>query len=213
LKTIRKAVRKEHKDFTSAVLRARQLYGRISNGWLLVGTKFRALRNPDKRDIAQFLFFDVASQWEAFSTSIFELELKRRYGVRPDVALRVMSDVDGRGFISGYARPDTIRERAEVLLSKNSPWVNLRNALGEQVYKYLFYSYRIRNFIAHAGVGKGKNDFHKLLDELAIPKSERQGLSAGRLLLEYRDSKGKIWFDALLDNYLVAADFIRRNTR
>lgn len=61
--------------------------------------KYRGVGNPEKRDIAQFLFLDVASRWEAFCTSVFELELKRRYNVQPNVALRIMGDVGGRRYL------------------------------------------------------------------------------------------------------------------
>ena len=174
---------------------------------------FVDLEPPDTRDMAQLLFFDVATQWEAFCTSVFELELKKLYHVRQDIAARLMTDVDGRQVASGYAHPEIIATRAMALLGKNSLWVSLKSRLGDQAYDYLFHSYRIRNFIAHAGVGKGRSDFHKILDHFAIPKRERKGLSAGRLLLDYTDVKGKSWFNALLDNYLLVADYIVKKIR
>ena len=89
MKKIKHAVKREHKEFVSAVMRARQLFDWISKGQLYVDGNYRGVGNPERRDIAQFLFLDVASQWEAFCTSVFELELKRRYNVQPNVALRI----------------------------------------------------------------------------------------------------------------------------
>jgi len=97
----------------------------------------RGPRAPDTRDIAQFMFFDVVSQWEAFCTSVFELQLKKLYGVKPDVATRMMTNVDGHGLIMGYGNPKQIKDRAKALLGKSSPWVNLQQDLGPRVYQYL----------------------------------------------------------------------------
>ena len=123
-----------------------------------------------------------------------------------------MSNVDG-GAVQGYSVPDRLVKRAEIFLGQTSPWIRISNQLGQQVLDYLKYAHTIRNFIAHAGVGKGRDEFHKLLQRLAIPKSHRKGLGAGRLLLDYKDSTGVIWFKSLLENYVKVADYIATNLR
>lgn len=175
----------------------------------MVAGSLRGLRNPDKRDIGQLLFFDVASQWEAFSTAVFELEIKKLYHVHRKVASRMMSSVDEGAQVSGYAHPELIEKRAKAFLAKTSPWANLRTDLGQQTYDYLFSSYRIRNFIAHAGLGKGREDFRKVVTNAGVPTRQRKGLSAGRFLLEYSPrGTNTNWFSTLLSNYERVADYV-----
>ena len=172
----------------------------------------RGPRAPDKRDIAQMIFFEVAAQWESFCTTAFELEVKQRYSVLRPVARHIMSDID-RTELSGYGSPDKLVERAENLLSKGSPLANFKTKLHPWTYDYLFYAYRIRNFIAHAGVGKGQEDFRKVLGALGINGRTRMGLSAGRFLLDYRDQNNTRWFEALLLNYKEVADYVLSKAR
>lgn len=206
-----KAVLRERDAFKKAIARAFSLYSKLSKAKVEERpNRTRGLRAPDQRDIAQFIFLDVATQWEAFCVSVFALELKKLYHVRDEVVERMMGSVDG-GRIQGYADPDRIVERARVMLGASSPWVKLERELGRPVLNYLTYSQTIRNFIAHAGIGRGRDKFHNLLASLSIPMHSRKGLSAGRLLLDYTDSTGTIWFKVLLDNYSTVADFVARN--
>lgn len=206
-----KAALRERDVFRKAIKRAFDLYRKLSKAKIEeTPTRRRGLRAPDQRDLAQFIFLDVASQWEAFCVSLFALELKKMYQVRDDVAERMMGSVDG-GRIQGYADPDRIVERARVILGQTSPWVKLERKMGRPVVNFLTYSQTIRNFIAHAGIGRGREKFHDLLATLSIPTKSRKGLSAGRLLLDYKDSTGTIWFEALLNNYDAVADFIATN--
>jgi len=205
-----KAILRERDSFKKAVERAFSLYTKLSQAQVEENSHLRGLRHPDQRDIAQFIFLDVATQWEAFCVSVFALELKKSYRVRDAVAERMMGSVDG-GRIQGYADPDRIVERAKVILGASSPWVKLERELGSQVINYLKYGQTIRNFIAHAGIGRGRDKFHELLVQLSISKHDRKGLSAGRLLLNYTDSRGTPWFRVLLDNYVKVADFVARN--
>jgi hypothetical protein len=213
LRKIRKAALAERDRFRSAVKRGFYLYEKLSKAKIEEQPgKHRGLRAPDQRDLAQFIFLDVAAQWEAFCVSVFALELKKLYRVGDSVAERMMSNVDG-GRIQGYADPDRLVDRAEALFAASSPWVSLKNDLGAPVINYLTYAQTVRNFIAHAGIGKGRERFHDLLAALNIPKGVRKGLSAGRLLLDYKDSTGKPWFRALLDNYVVVADYVASKLR
>lgn len=67
----------------------------------------------------------------------------------------------------------------------------------------MVYGYRIRNYIAHAGAGKGGEDFKKVLTDMHIPDSERVFMSAGRLLLDYPSGNPvtERLFQLLLTNY------------
>lgn len=206
-----KAVLRERDAFKKAVARAFSLNSKLSGAKVEERPGYqRGLRAPDQRDIAQFIFLDVASQWEAFCVSVFALELKKLYHVHDEVAERMMGSIDGVR-IEGYADPDRIAERARVMLGVSSPWANLEQQLGRPAVNYLKYGQTIRNFIAHAGIGRGRTKFHNLLSTLNIPQHSRQGLSAGRLLLDYTDSTRTPWFKALLDNYTAVADFVASN--
>ncbi len=213
--TVRKAANREKAHFEKAVKRAFELYGKLSKAKVPEGPaqRLRGLRAPDQRDLAQFIFLDVAAQWEAFCVSIFAIEVKKRYRVRNyAVVERIMGTVDGAR-PQGYADPARIVNRATVLFGSTSPWTKFAHALGSPVVNYLNYGQIIRNFIAHAGIGKGRENFHGLLAQLNIPIGVRKGLSAGRLLLDYRDSSGDKWFEALLNNYLAVARYIANNLR
>ena len=210
LKSIKASVRKEFDEMIRAISRANLLYNEITQGKLMISGRPRGPRAPDSRNVAELLFFGVASQWESFCTSVFELELKQRYRVHQRVALSIMSSVPvdadqpvERFPISGYGNPYILTDRAEFLLSVRSPWVTFRNTLGNQSFQYLVFRYRIRNYIAHAGAGKGGEDFKKVLNQLHVPAAERVFMSAGRLLLDYPSGNPitERLFQLLLTNY------------
>lgn len=120
-----------------AIARASLLYKQITEGKLMIKGKYRGPRAPDSRNIAELLFFGVASQWESFCTSVFELELKQRYKVHQRVALSMMSSVPTdadqpveRFPVSGYGNPYILTDRAEFLLSVRSPWATFQTTLG-----------------------------------------------------------------------------------
>lgn len=183
------------------------MYKQISEGKIKIGASLSSPRHPDKRYIAALVFFDMACQWEAFCTNAFELELKQRYRVHHKVALSIMSSI-GRTDASGYAEPKTMVERAESMLSVNSPWARLETDLGSQSLTLLKHAYRIRNYIAHAAMGRGGKDFRALVSELHIPARQRKGLSAGRLLLDYGTAPGTHLFEELPSNYLAVATYV-----
>jgi hypothetical protein len=175
-------------------------------------------RAPDLRNVAELLFFGVASHWEAFCTSVFELEVKQRYRVHQKVALSIMNNVDdawrkGGGQVSGYAHPGNLTKRANSLLSVRSPFVTFKARLGPSTITYLWHSYKIRNYIAHSGMGKGRKEWKDLLRGLGIPSQQRKGMSAGRLLLDYPTGRPDKWFERLLFNYETIADYILDRSR
>ena len=139
-----KAVWRERDTFGKAIKRVFDLYKKLSKAKIEEKPgRLRGLRAPDQRDLAQFLFLDVAAQWEAFCVSVFALELKKLYHVRDEVAERMMGSVDGVR-IQGYADPDKIIERAKVMLGTTSPWVSLERELGLHVVNYLTHGQTIR---------------------------------------------------------------------
>ena len=217
MKSIRGAVAAEHNELSRAISRGNLLYDEISRGQLMINGKLRGPRAPDSRNIAELLFFGVASHWEAFCTAVFELELKQRYSVHQRVALSIMSSVPldtdqpiDRFPISGYGNPFLLTKRAEFLLSVRSPWVTFQTVLGPQSFQYLTFGYRIRNYIAHAGAGKGGEDFQKVLNDMHIAQTDRVFMSAGRLLLDYPSANpaSNRLFHLLLSNYQQVADHV-----
>ena len=194
---------------TSAVDRAFDLFEKLSKAKVGHPGKEGHLRAPDQRDLAEYIFFEVAARWEAFCINTFALELRKLYRVRDsDVVERMMTRVDGGVPVSGFSDPRRLIERAEVFLGKTSPWVRLPTIAGHQTIDYLDYARIIRNFIAHAGTSKSRNEFHRLLDRINMPREHRRGLSAGRLLLDYKATEGVTWFEALLGNYGAVGNYI-----
>ena len=76
-------VRKNALAFLGDLIRARDLYRRIvTHGYSRVGAKAPArLSNPDRRDAAQFIFFEVAAQFEHFARTMFQAEVRSLFAV------------------------------------------------------------------------------------------------------------------------------------
>lgn len=155
--------------FHVALNRAIQLHGKLLKAQVQEPSgRTRGLRAPDQRDITQFIFLDIAAQWEDFSVTSFAIELKHTYPAPNRVIERFMTSVDG-GRMQGYADPHVILRRAENLLSESSPWRTLGRDLGQQAIDYLDYALTVRNFIAHAGAGRGLTKFHALIEHPGSP--------------------------------------------
>lgn len=201
-----------HLKLTRSVNRAFQLYDetcRRGAKWMIDGDE-RGPRAPDKRDIAEMLFFEVAAQWEAFSTAAFEEEVKQRYRVKRITARHIMGHIDNES-VRGYGSPKRLVDRAQAMLSESSPLVTFQ-ANVPQAYDRLFHSYRIRNYLAHTGMGGGRDGFLDVLNALNVPVAQRRWMSVGRLLLDHRIG-GVPLFYVLLRNYVAVADYVLSRTR
>jgi hypothetical protein len=166
--------------------RARTLYDRIArNGMHLVGVNPRALRQTDKRDAAQFIFFEAAAQFEDFMFEAFKIESRHRLGISAVRVPYIIGSSD-RGFtgIMGWAAPTVVRDRAENLYGRVGFFARLNTVLGAATYQRLGYAHLVRNRIAHQG-GDARKKYRNILGTLGVPVGSRKGLGPGRLLLEY----------------------------
>ena len=96
------------KMFKKDLERARSLYTRIAlAGATNTGNNsYSALRQPDRRDAAQFIFFEVAAKFETFCNEAFKIEVRYEFGVQPQRADFIMGNIDrGVARVMGWASP------------------------------------------------------------------------------------------------------------
>ncbi|MFO6419160.1 hypothetical protein ACLBKS_03040 [Hylemonella sp. W303a] len=156
------------------------------HGYTAVGNhQVEKLVVPDSRDVAQFIFFEVAAQFEDFAKTMFQMEVRSKLRVTAKRSCFVMGDLDG-GLNNklGWGSPKLLRERGSNLFGPDSFFGDLMHEVGEPTYKALMSAHTVRNRIAHSG-GTAQERFVKLLESDGIASAERQGLSVGRYLREY----------------------------
>lgn len=196
--------------FRSDLARAETLYERIaiSGARRNVDGTFSALRQPDRRDAAQFIFFEVAAQFEAFCCGAFMIEVRHRLKVQPQRAKFIMGTIDkGLGGVMGWGAPKQLQSRARNLHGQVGFFARLEARLGNVVYVNLVNAHKIRNRVAHSG-GNASKDFNAILGQLQVPIGSRKGLSVGRLLLDYpvNAAAADRWFYRLLSAYRSLVD-------
>jgi len=196
----------ESKD---SVSRGRVLYSRIAlNGGYRNGAAFSPLGHPDRRDVAAFIFFEVAAHYEYFCCEALKIEVRKRFLVEPKRAIMIMGSSDkGLSGVMGWASPGTIQTRAQNLLGMTGFFGRLEALVGKSTYDTLTHAHKVRNRIAHSGP-KSITDYNKILGQLAVPAGSRKGLSPGRLLMDYPSTAnvGDRWFDRFLNAYLAVID-------
>jgi hypothetical protein len=174
-------------DFKSNLNRARDLYKKIVlHGY--TGASAAAserLTNPDGRDAAQFIFFEVAAKFEDFSKTMFQVEVRSRLRITVKQSRFVMGDPDqGLNNKLGWGSPQKLSERGENILGPTSFFATLRTKLGAATYDHLVVAHIVRNRIAHSG-GQAQARFVKHLTAVGIPTAQRQGMSVGRYIRDY----------------------------
>lgn len=189
-----------------SITRAGDLYLRIvlnggsSNG----GGGYSPLMNPDRRDIAAFIFFEVAAQYENFCCEALKIEVRKKFSVEPKRAVNIMGSSDkGLSGVMGWASPSVVQNRAQNLFGKTGFFGRFEAILGKSTYDTLSHAHKVRNRIAHAGP-KAISDYNKILAQLGVPTGARSGLSVGRLLMDYPNTTpvGDRWFNRFLAAYL-----------
>lgn len=152
----------------------------------------QSLRQPDRRDTAQFIFFELAAKFEAFAQDMFRYEVRIRYDVAPSRANHIMGSSErGLQGVMGWASPKQLAGRGQNLFGKVGFFWRLYSVLGGTTYQYLALAHIVRNHIAHSGT----KAYRKSLDALAVPEVSRQGCSPGRLLIEYpNQGRRDNWF-------------------
>jgi hypothetical protein len=182
------AVNSEVACFIGNVNRARDLYRKIVWHGLTRstnGTGPRRLPSPDTRDVAQFIFFEVAAKFEDFAKTIFQIEVRSRLQITATRSTFVMGDLDnGLNNKLGWGSPQRLKERGHNLFGQASFFGDLVGKLGQQNYKTLVSAHTVRNRIAHDG-GIALTKYVKLLEGEGIAVNQRQGMSPGRFLRDY----------------------------
>lgn len=195
--------------FKKDLTRAHTIYTRIAlNGAHFNGDGYRNLMNHDRRDIAQYVFFEVAAQYESFCCEAFKIEVRHRFNVEPKRAIHLMGSSDkGLVGVMGWASPSVIQSRAQCLHGKNGFFGRFEAIITKPTYDLLAHAHKVRNRIAHNG-GKAVKDYNNILQQLAVPSRSRKGLHVGRLLMDYPDSSpnGSRWFDKFLKAYETVVD-------
>lgn len=180
-------VQTEHDTFVASINRARELYRQIvTHGYTGPGPDaVQRINQPARRDVAQFIFFEVAAKFEDHAKAMFQIEVRARLQVTATRSAYVMGDLDsGMENKMGWGSPKRLKERGESLFGDGAFFGDLVDNLGHTTYKALTSAHTTRNRIAHDG-GSALKNFVKLLDGDGIPVNERQGMSVGRYLMDY----------------------------
>lgn len=196
--------------FRTDLTRAETLYDRIA---LAGGARngngvFSPLLQPDKRDVAQFIFFEVAAQFESFCNDAFMIEVRHEFDLQPKRAAYIMGSSDkGLSGVMGWGAPKMLQSRARNLFGKRGFFARLESRLGNVTYQRLIHAHKIRNRIAHSG-GNASKDFNAILGNLGVPVGSRKGLSVGRLLMDYPvgANANDRWFFRLTGTYRLLVD-------
>ena len=191
-------------DARAKLQRAQELHGRLAvDGAWAHGPGFRRLINADRRDVATFIFFEVAAHYESFCHDAFTLEVRKKFAVEPGRAQYLLGSADkGAANIMGWGAPDVIVGRAQNLFGRKGFFSSLELAVGNVVYQRLGYAHKVRNRIAHSG-GSAMRAYRAILGGLGIPASARKGLGVGRLLMDYpaNAATNDRWFARFLAAY------------
>ena len=203
-----------HQRFIENLNRTRVLFERlVEHGGTDETGQWRTLRITDKREVAQFLFFESATQWENFAKQSLTLAIRDSYGISAQKADYVVGNPDqGLSRIMGWGDPKILKGRSANYLGINSTIAKI-NAIpghGQNLYNRLSWSHKIRNRIAHTGPNKPYND---ILNALGVPSNKRQGLGPARLLTDYPTSqpRNNRWFHQLILNYENVANYFLNN--
>lgn len=143
------------------------------------------ISNADTRDIAQFIFFEIAAQFEEYAERMFEAEVRSRLRVTAVQSRFVMGDAD-RGLDGklGWGSASLLHDRGINLLGSASLFGTLDAKLTQPICDALIAAHTVRNRIAHSG-GAAQSKFIKHLTGPGIPAAQRMGMSVGRFLRDY----------------------------
>jgi len=108
-------------SFKSNLARARDLYKKVVlHGYTgPSATASTKLQNPDSRDVAQFIFFEVAAKFEEFAKTMFQVEVRSTLKITVKQSPFVMGDPDqGLNNKLGWGSPQKLKERGLNLLAE-----------------------------------------------------------------------------------------------
>jgi hypothetical protein len=203
-------------EFLAATKRAKQLFERVvKNGYAVKapgGAKPKPLSNPDRRDLTEHIFFEVAAKFEQFAKRTLVIEVQKAMGVnRTRAEHMVGSSEDGiPSHMGGWAHVSKMKARSGGLLGKSSTYAKIESLLKNPAAQHLQMAVIIRNRIGH---GKGNDAFTAMLGKapVSLSAAKRKGMSPGKLLVEYPQSASadKKWFFVLLKAYETWAGIVR----
>lgn len=197
-------------EFLAAAKRAKELYARVvKNGYAIkdpsaTNATPTALSNPDRRDMAEHIFFEVAAKFEQFAKRTLVLEVQKKMRVNRTRAEHMVGSSESgiTKYLGGWAHVDKMKSRAAGLLGKSSTYAKIVTLLSNPAVLHLQMAVVIRNRIGH---GNGNTDFTKMLGKAPsnLSTAQRKGLSPGRFLVEYprTAAANDKWFFVLLGTY------------
>lgn len=200
-------------SFEADLERAEDLFEKlVINGYTLseVDDAVR-LRQPDRRDAAQFIFFEIAAKFEAFVQDLFMAEVRQEFCVLPARAEFIMGTPDrGLDGVMGWGSLSQVKIRARNLLGATGFLARIDSEIGATPYQHLAVAHKLRNRIAHDS-GKARSQYRKALGALRVPRRSRKGASVGRALIEYPHSvlRTIAWFRRFLAAYRRVASRAR----
>jgi hypothetical protein len=205
VKRAKRAVRRRVAQFEADLDRAVALFGTlVLNGMSnAAGGVPTPLRQPDRRDAAQFIFFEIAAKFEALMQDLFVIAIRKKYSVSPSRAEFIMGSPDrGLGGILGWGSVETIQKRARNLFGKVGFLPQLKGVIDEPAFSRLGLAHTLRNRVAH-DTPDAREKYRKALATLGVPKRSRQGAGVGRVLIEYPAGAqaGDRWFHRFLRAY------------
>jgi hypothetical protein len=123
--------------FQGQLSRGRQMYETIVRNGMRknAGANPTNLMNHDKRDAAQFIFFEVAAQFEDFVCEAFKMEVRHSLDVSPKRAEYIMGNADrGLARVMGWGVPKVVRDRGKHLFGQTGCFARIIDHLGEAEY-------------------------------------------------------------------------------
>ena len=132
--------------FRNDLERAEILYERITlRGATNMNGSYSALLQPDRRDTAQFIFFEVAAKFETFCREALKIEVRYELNVQPQRADYIMGNIDrGLEGVMGWASPKLLKDRAQALFGKKGFFARVDTRLGSQTYTRLTQAHKVR---------------------------------------------------------------------
>jgi hypothetical protein len=202
----------EIKAFLSATKRAESLYELlVEQGGYCKDDTWRQLKQPERRDIAEGIFFEIAARFEAFARFSFQYAVCRRFRLDGTKAFRVMGTLD-RGIQGtfGWAAPQKIEERGKSLFGVTGFFGRFAVRVGKKIRDDLKDAHLLRNRIAHEGAAR--KEFIALLGRIGVPHSAHGWASVGRLLMDYPTAatKRKRLFFRILKSYRRYAEQFKK---
>jgi hypothetical protein len=197
--------------FLKDIERAEQLFSILveKGGYLDTSGKWRKLRQPERRDLAEGIFFEIAAKFEAFSRFCFQYCATRRFKVDGPRAFHIIGTLDGgikRTY--GWADPNMLATRGINLFGVDGFFGRFNVRVGSAIRKKLKWAHLLRNRIAHDLAAS--EEYIRLAVQLGVPANAHGFMSVGRLLMDYpkvNNRKRRLFFQLMKSYRRFAEQF------